>query len=391
MCIVRDDCFFRDTWAEINLDAIESNMKNISKYVKENPFPKYIYAVVKANAYGHGDVEVAEVALSSGANGLAVAFLDEALVLRVKFPNVAILVMGVVNTEYIEIAANNNIDISIHDYEWFEKAKGYSGKPINVHLMLDTGMNRLGFKDEKKLKEVVDDLLCSSKFITKGAFTHFATADEIDPKYFLRQLKIFKEKLKIIEPLNVDCIHAPNSAATLKYMSEFEFVNAVRVGIALYGLSPVAEKYLPIKLEQVLGLYSKVSEIKVLTSGEKVGYGATYLATNDELIAVIPIGYADGWFRSLNHRNVKINNKSYPIVGCICMDQMMVKVDKTIKVGDIVSLIDKELTVDDVADNLGTINYEVVCMISDRVPRVYFKNNVKVGARNFRYSVNNNY
>lgn len=380
------DKFYRNTWVEVDIDAINKNVKNIAMHSKKNIDLKCIYAVVKANGYGHGDLEVSRAALNSGANALAVAFLDEALFLRKHFLDTPILVMGVVNPKDIEIAANNKIDISIHDYEWFKSAKEYSGEMVNVHLMLDTGMNRLGFKNEIILKEVVEYLRSSKTFNALGAFTHFATADESDSKYFYRQLKIFQEKLKIIEPLNVELIHAPNSAATLRYAKEFKFLNSIRVGLAMYGLSPFEFDDLPIELSQAFSLFSKVSEIKLVSEGEKVGYGATYLALKDEKIAIIPIGYADGWFRSLNHRNVKINGRFFPIVGRICMDQMMVKVSDNISVGDKVTLIDKELSVDDIAKNLDTINYEVVCMVSDRVPRVYYENGEIKSIRNFRYS-----
>ncbi|XMB67193.1 alanine racemase [Mycoplasmatota bacterium zrk1] len=354
---------FRDTWAEIDLDRIKHNVSVIKNYTDYDK----LYAVVKANGYGHGDIEVAEAALSAGATHLAVAFLDEALRLR-KYFTAPILVLGYTSEDYFDLASENDISLTIID------DIDYDGL-LNVQLKIDTGMNRIGFKDTNEIKEIIKKINKSKNLSLEGIYTHLATAGS-DDVYYENQVA----KLNVLY-LDKNLIHVNNSAGMLAYSN---FFTAGRLGIAMYGLSPYEGK-LPVELKQAFSLYSRITNVKKINKGESVGYGATFTATEDSFIATIPIGYADGFLRYHKGRSVEINNKQYKIVGNVCMDQLMVLVDETIKKNDIVALINDNITVDMLANDLNTINYEIVCSISDRVPRVYKKNGKVIKLNNYRF------
>jgi alanine racemase len=237
-------------------------------------------------------------------------------------------------------------------------------------------MGRLGVRTKQELQEV-EQLIQENPMLTcEGIFTHFATADEIDQVYYQQQLAAFKEmlnSLKTCPPL----VHCSNSASSLRF-PENHF-NGVRMGITMYGLTPSFEiaPVLPYPLKEAFSLHTKIVHVKQLHSGDKVSYGATYEAQGDEWIATLPVGYADGWIRKLSGQEVLIEGKRMPIIGRICMDQSMVKLDKFYPVGTVVTLIGgqgKELvSVNEIAKKLDTINYEVTCMIAGRVPRVYIQ------------------
>lgn len=354
---------YRGTWVEINLDSIYHNVSEIKKYTGYDK----LYAVVKANAYGHGDIEVAQTALEAGATHLAVAFLDEAVRLR-KYFDCPILVLGYTEEKYFDIASENNISLTItHDINY--------DKPLNVHIKVDTGMNRLGMKSPMEFHKLVKKVTESNNLTLEGIFTHLATAGSNDD-YYESQI----EELKEFE-IDHEFIHVNNSAGMLAYKNNF---NAGRLGIAMYGLTPY-EGQLPVELKQAFSLHAKITNVKQIFTGESVGYGATYTAEKDEYIATIAIGYADGWIRAHRGCDVSINGKRYKSVGTICMDQMMIKVDETVQLGDVVSLINDDITVDEVADRMDTINYEVTCSISDRVPRLFKRNGKVIKEQNYRF------
>lgn len=371
--------FYRDTWVEVDLDRIAENVSNIKRHAGfEN-----LYAVVKANAYGHGDVEVARAALDAGANMLAVAFLDEALNLRREIKDVPVLVMGPIRPADIAVAAEQNIDVTAHDLNWIEAAAGYQGVPANVHLKIDSGMHRIGITNAENFAKACNMLDAETNLNLIGLFTHFATADGCVDLY---QDQIDKVKA-ITEGADLSrfkYVHQSNSAALLRHPQQTA-ANGGRLGISMYGLAPSDEFELPCELKQAFSLHSRLTQVKRLKAGDKVGYGATFEAEEDMLVGVMPIGYADGWLRYHQNRPVEINGKEYPIVGRVCMDQTMIRVDESVCVGDQVSLINDNITVDNAAQDLGTINYEIVCSISDRVPRVYKRGGETVSVRNDRF------
>lgn len=374
--------FYRDTWAEIQLDYIEENVKSICHHL---PDSTKLMAVVKANGYGHGAVEVAQTALEAGAVMLAVALLEEGIYLRKNGIEAPILVLGYCPPEYAAIAVEYSISLTVPHKDWLNRVKVPLQKPISVHIKCDTGMGRIGVQTTEELQELEEIILNSDHFHFEGIFTHFAKADALDTEYYHKQLEKFNQFLSALK-VRPKWIHASNSAASLRFPEGL--FNLVRSGITVYGLTPALEikNQLPIALKQAFSLKTKLVHVKQVTKGAKISYGCTYEALEDEWIGTIPIGYADGWIRALQGQTVLINGERVPIVGRICMDQCMIKLPRHFPVGTEVTLIGKqiedEITVDEIAEKLHTINYEVICMISNRVPRVYKKGTEAIKIRN---------
>lgn len=363
--------FHRDTWAEINLDAIAWNVSKMKDFLGEKVD---IMAVVKANAYGHGDIQVAETAIEAGATSLAVAILDEAIALRNKGIQIPILVLGATRPEDAAIAARYHISLTIFHKDWLKKAETVlQNQPLHVHIKTDTGMGRLGIREYEELKEVITYCTQSNHFVWEGLFTHFATADQLDESYFNKQLSTFGAWVDQLDE-KPSMIHSSNSAAGMKL--NINQYSAVRLGISMYGLSPSPEvkSQIPFPLKPALSLHTKIVQMKKVEKGTAISYGNTYVSEEDEWIATLPIGYADGWIRRLQGQEVLINGERAPIVGRICMDQCMIRLSKFYPEGTKVSLICEEIPIDEIAERLETINYEVACMISSRIPRIYFKN-----------------
>ena len=378
-----ENTYFRDTWAEINLDDIEENIKNMRNRMDQE---SKLFAVVKANGYGHGAVEVARTAIHAGADYLAVAFLDEALSLRQNGINAPILVLGASRPADIIIAAQHDISLTVFDIEWLENAAGkLQGNEINIHIKVDSGMGRLGIREEKEVRDIEDFLTQHKEFILEGIYTHFATADERDSCYLNKQSQKFTEILASFKA-KPPIIHCSNSAAGLLH-PEFAF-NGIRLGISMYGLSPSMEieELLPFPLKEAFSLHTKIVQVKKLQKGDKVSYGATYEAQEDEWIGTLPIGYADGWLRKLQGQEVLVNGIRVPIVGRICMDQCMIRLPFQMEVGTKVTLIGVQqgqiISVNEIADKLDTINYEVTCTIAGRVPRIYIKDGTQTNIVN---------
>jgi alanine racemase len=377
--------FYRDTWAEVDLDYILSNVTSVKKLL---PPKVEIIAVVKANAYGHGDFKVAESALKAGATYLAVAFMDEAIALRNKGVRAPILVLGATRPEDVELAVKFNITITVFQLDWIIAAQSYlpKEKVLPVHIKLDTGMGRIGIRTKEELAQVVELISKDGRLSIEGVFTHFATADEVDQTYLDKQLALFHDLLSIMKE-QPKYIHCSNSAAALRF-SKANF-NAVRLGIAMYGLapSPEIEHELPFPLKEAFSLRSRLVHVKKIDKGDKVSYGATYEAEGEEWIGTIPIGYADGWIRRLQGQEVLVEGQRVPIVGRICMDQCMVKLPHFVPVGTTVTLIGKQnnefISVNEIAQKLETINYEVPCIISTRVPRLYKQGGKTVVLKNY--------
>lgn len=372
--------YYRDTWAEIDLDAIEHNVKQIKSL---HP-AKEIFAVVKANGYGHGDVEVSKVAIEAGVSCLAVSGLEEALCLRKSGIDVPILVLGMTRLCDVPLAAENNISLTAHDEMWIEHLVSLPlTTPVKVHLKIDSGMHRLGLMNEEQVQTNFNLLKSAPMVELEGVFTHMATAD-CDKDYLSYQIETFKRVIANLDLSDVKYVHLENTATLLQ--KEFDFDHGIRLGLGLYGVNPDAE-FIPIdfELKPALKLLSNLVQVKQIKKSDKVGYGATYTAEEDEWIGVVPIGYADGWIRSHQGRNVIVEGHECEIIGRVCMDQMMIRLPKPFPMGTEVTLIGDGMPVERVADEIGTISYEILCLISDRVPRVYKKDGKTINIKKMRF------
>lgn len=377
--------FYRDTWAEIDLDCILANVASVKKHL---PQDVNMIAVVKANAYGHGDIQVAETALEAGAAYLAVAFMDEAIALRKKGITAPILVLGAARPEDVQVAAKFNITLTAFQKEWLQEAIKHlkTEDRISFHIKVDTGMGRIGVRSLPELTAIEQIISENDQFILEGIYTHFATADELDETYFRQQLALFDSMANGLKE-QPKYIHSCNSAAAIRYPSAY--FNAVRIGIAMYGLTPSLEmeSEIPFPLREAFSLRSRLVHVKKLQKGEKISYGATYETGEEEWIGTIPIGYADGWIRKLQGQEVLVKGTRSPIVGRICMDQCMIRLPNHVPIGTTVTLIggdeDQFISVNEIAQKLDTINYEVPCIIANRVPRLYKKGGKIVDLKNY--------
>lgn len=378
------DLHFRKTWLEINLDAIAHNVSEMKKRLVNK---EKIIAVIKANAYGHGDVQVAKTALESGADYLAVAFLDEAISIRRKGVNAPTIIFGAIAACHVEVAAELNLTVTVFSKKWLVEAAQIlreKNLKIKIHIKIDSGMGRLGVRSLKDFHDILD-LIDSNVFELEGVYTHFATADEVDESYMLEQVEVFR---KFVDSMSSKppMIHCSNSAAALRF-ANFRF-SAVRLGISMYGLTPAEgiKGLLPYELKPALSFHTKISHIKKVAAGSKISYGARYRSNDDEWIGTIPVGYADGWLRKLTGQEVLVNGVRVPIVGTICMDQCMVRLPSEMENGTQVTLIgmngNENISVEEIAEKLDTISYEVVCGISVRVPRIFKRNGKVVEVRN---------
>lgn len=365
---------YRDTWAEVNLSAIEHNVQAIRAHLQSKT---EIMAVVKANGYGHGSVQVAKRALQAGATHLAVALLEEAVTLREAGINAPILVMGWVDAKHAHIAAKHNITLTVFQEQWIKDLPANLPKRLTVHMKWDTGMGRLGIRRIESLAPLIKQIKQQKQLQLTGIFTHFATADGEDLTYYYEQRERFQLFLDTFAKLWPEKItlHTGNSAASIRFPKNME--NYIRFGVAMYGLypSPAVKIERKLELKPALTLHSRLSHVKKVNSGDSISYGQTYYAADTEWIGTVPIGYADGWTRKLQGFSLLVAGKRVPIVGRICMDQLMIKLDKSYPIGTKVTLIgqqqDEFISTDEVAEYLETINYEIPCMLTSRIPRVY--------------------
>lgn len=361
----------RHTPAIIHLQAIRNNIEHYKHFIDKQP---EIWAVVKANAYGHGAVKVAQ-AVASHVQGFCISNLDEALELRNNDITLPLLVLSGIVPDNADLARDMDITLTVPSVEWLElviKESTTDLSGLKVHVAVDTGMGRIGVKTTEEINEIYR--LAEQHCIEiEGIFTHFATADEKDTDKLQEQSEKFEDILSKL-PYRPRYIHSTNSAAGLWHSNQVQDIE--RLGIAMYGLNPSGTLIdLPYQLEPALTLQSEITHMKKIEAGETVGYGATFEASEETYIGTVSIGYADGWTREMQGFHVLIDGQEAEIVGRISMDQMTIKCDKYYPIGTLVTLIgrdgDKEISVDDIAKWRKTINYEIICLLSDRIYRIY--------------------
>lgn len=388
--------YINRTWAEIDLDAALYNLNAIKAVAGS----RKIMCVIKAEAYGHGADSLALFYQENGIEAFAVATIDEALKLRKIGITKDILVLGYTPAWFAKALAENNIIQTVHDFDYAAKLSDEllsTNFTLKIHVKIDTGMSRLGFtcKDENGIKNTCDAVLKISSLPClkiNGIFTHFACSDsneEDDINFTKSQYDNYLKAYKLLnETIDFEYYHCCNSAAT--FNSDLSFGNVVRTGIILYGINPSFDFKTGFIPKPVLSLKSTVSEIKTIHSGEFVSYGKTFEAKKDMKIAVVTVGYGDGYPRALSNKGkVIINDKFASIIGRVCMDQLMVDISDidNVEIGTEVILIGKskelEITADDIAKISDTIPYETLCNISARVPRVYFKDGNIVSIKYF--------
>ena len=364
----------RPTKAIISRQAIKHNIQQeIERLSKDTE----LFAVVKANAYGHGLVEVAKTAKEAGATGFCVAYLDEALALRKAGITEPILVLGVLEpVNDVVLAAKNDISLTVASNDWLERAQNILQKEqlqVKIHIAIDSGMGRIGYADEKDIQYAISLLRHNEYFVIEGIFTHFATADEVDDSYFHQQQETFAKFYQMF-PFDFHYIHTANTATALWHKAWHS--NMIRFGIGLYGMNPsgqvIAEPY---HLQPAMKLVTEIVFVKEMPKGKSISYGATYTTKSSEWIATLPIGYADGLWRRYTGFELLVDGQRCPIVGRVCMDQVMIKLPKYYPVGTEVVIIgqsqDEVNTFEMAAEHIGTINYELACAISQRVSRIY--------------------
>lgn len=380
----------RPVWAEIDLDKLAHNMREIRRVSKS----KDIIAVIKADGYGHGALDIAPTLLENGATRIGVAVASEAIELRRGGIEAPIMILGFTPPSLSDMLLRYDIEQTVYSYELAKEISDMAKKKEKVaklHIALDTGMGRIGFLPDKESVEEVYKISKLPNISIEGLFSHFSTADERDKAYTNSQLEkydtFYNELIK--KGVNIKIRHIANSAAIID-MPETHY-EAVRPGIILYGYYPSEEVFKEkISLKPVMSLKTNIVHIKKLPDGEYISYGRKFKTTRESIIATLPVGYADGFTRLLNGKaRVIVNGCFAPVIGSICMDQCMIDVTdvKDAKFGDEVILMGEDnglsFTADDIAQLLGTINYEITCMVSKRVPRVYIKNNRVVKIRNY--------
>ncbi|ANU08870.1 alanine racemase [Planococcus antarcticus DSM 14505] len=362
---------YRPTKAVIDLGAIKKNLVAF----QQKSGDAQVIAVVKADAYGHGVLAVAKTVIENGVSMLAVATPDEALFLRNEGIETELLVMGATPSSFIPVAQQRNIIVTAVSLEWLSMAAVQLSPDLNelkIHLKVDTGMRRIGIQ----LDEVDEafGFIADHDFAFQGIFTHFATADEKDSSLFHEQVHAMNSVIDILEDPSV-MVHVSNSAAAT--MHPELACDAVRIGISLYGIapSPYVGEEMDFKLYPALSLETEIIHVKQIKTGEGLSYGATYRAEQDEWIATLPIGYADGMLRGLQGQDVLVKGQRVPVVGRICMDQCMIRLSEKLPVGEKVQLIGhqggQQIFIDEWARRLETIPYEIPCILTKRVPRIY--------------------
>ena len=378
----------RRTWAEIDLDALARDFQAVREAA--NPQAK-VCCVVKADAYGHGAVRIAREFEELGADWFAVSNLEEALQLRLGGIQKPILVLGYTPPEEAAALSNHHISQCVYSLDYardLSRTAEEAGVTVNIHVKIDTGMSRLGFyyqdisRDEATVQEV--KAACQLPGLhPESIFTHFAVSDEgkAGDAFTMQQFGCFKEMIESLlrEDIDFEVRHCANSAAVFDY--PLSHLDMVRAGIVIYGLYPSEELRHKPDLTPVLSLRSVVSHVKTVKPGATISYGRKFTAQKEMKVATVPVGYADGYPRILSAKGaqVLIGGKRCPILGRVCMDQLMADVSALpdVKVGDTVTLIGRDgeeaITADELANLEGSINYEVVCGLSKRVPRVYLK------------------
>lgn len=363
----------RPAWLEIDLKAIERNVFLMRSLVGPETM---VQAVVKADGYGHGAVQVAAAALRAGAQRLGVALLEEALELRQAGIGVPIQVLSEIPPEGADDAVEQRITCTVYSAEAGEALSNAAirqGKNAQVHMKVDTGMHRIGVRPSF-FKGLLRQVAAMPGIEVEGCFTHFALADEPADGYTEQQLDMFL-RLREEHGSQIPVWHAANSAGALFFPDSR--LDMVRIGIAMYGLQPSTSQPAGVELSPALALRARLSYVQDIRKGEGVSYGLTFRAAEDTRIGTVPLGYGDGYSRLLSNKaSVLIMGVRYPIVGNICMDQLMVNIGGSpYEPGENVTLVgadgDETVTLEELAVIVGTINYELACMLGSRLPRVY--------------------
>lgn len=388
--------FIKRTWAEIDLDALTYNIEQIKNKIPEN---QKIMGILKGDAYGHGDGFIGRKLQDAGFSWFGVSNIEEGMSLREEKITTPILVLGYSPIEFTHCLQKYDLTQCVMGLD-YGKMLQKQGELLNcifkVHIKLDTGMSRIGFQCdddffEQSLKEITEISNMKNLEIT-GIFTHYAVADSFsdeDKKFTNLQLNRFQKMVNTLKErgIEVGITHSSNSASTISGINEKESeLDMCRVGIITYGLLPSKECEGLISLKPLMTLKTNIGFIKNVKSGTSISYGLTYATDKDCVIATIPIGYADGYSRKMsNNGYMLVGGKLAPIVGRICMDQMMLDIThiKDVEIGDEVVVFGSQkgvdLPVEELANSLGTINYEITSIITKRVPRVYYENQEIIG------------
>lgn len=372
---------YKRVWAQVDLDAIADNMRNM----KENlPERTQMMGVIKTDGYGHGSVPIAKkLEPLDFMFGFAVATPEEAHILRLAGIKKPILILGYSFPYSYELLAREELRPAVFRKDSIEPlaaAARKAGKPVKVHIKVDTGMNRIGITPDREGLSFVEALTRQSGIEIEGIFTHFARADEVDKTVALEQFSTFENFIHIIEEelsLEIPIKHCANSAGILEMPQTG--LDMVRAGITLYGLAPSDEVRMDmVPLKPAMSLYSHIVHVKTIHAGQSVSYGGTFTASRDMRIATVPVGYGDGYPRGLSGKgHVLIHGKRAPILGRVCMDQFMVDVSHIPETAedDRVVLIGvcggERITAEELGDLSGRFNYELICDLGKRVPRVY--------------------
>ena len=361
--------FLKRCWAEIDLDALDFNLASIKAHCPD----KEVIAVLKANAYGHSDVICAREYYRLGIRRFAVSNFHEAERIReiIGDNECFLLVFGYIGEEHFGGILQNNLTVTAGSVEFAERLNGFAASrnvKIPVNIALDTGMTRVGLRTS----EEVDQVAALKNLEITGIYSHFAVSDMTDGENVEFTQKQYDKFSRLAKSMNVP-LHVHNSGG-IAYHADMQ-ANWIRPGVILYGLSPNTGAENPLKLKQVMTLKSVIDQLKAVPKGTQVGYGRTYTTDSEQVLALVPTGYADGYSRALSNKGfVEVNGVLCPIRGRVCMDQMTVDVtEANARLGDEVKLYSgdfEETSIDHIADVLGTIGYEVVCNVSARVPRV---------------------
>lgn len=376
---------YRKTYVKIDCDILENNIREIKNKYQY----KYYIGVVKANAYGHGDY-IVNTLIKGGVNYLAASSLEECLNIRKRNSEIPILCLEPIDHDFLNVAEKENITITIPDMDYFNKLD--LNQNLKVHLKIDSGMNRLGFKDKNEVKEVYNKLINNSAIKLEGIYTHFATSGMWD-KHFDNAVENFKEITSLIDLTKIPIIHLGRSLTMVQHPN-LQIANGIRLGIVMYGfnqslIEPTGLRLIKrnhylkkyniskvtykndLNVKPAFSLYSKVMTIKNVKANEYVGYGAKWIAEKDSRIAIIPIGFADGLLKQNEGLTVKIKNKQYKIIGEIGMDMTAVLIDEDVNLNDEVIIYDD---IKEKSKLLGISAYQLFTSVTTRVPRVYKEN-----------------
>lgn len=371
--------YLKRTWCDIDLNNLKYNIQQLKSIVN-----KELFAVVKANAYGHGDEFISKTLQDCGINYFAVSNYNEAKNLRSFGIKGEILILGHTPTQYVEDMIKENISQTIYDMDYANDIKKYiNDKKLKVHIKIDTGMCRIGFLHDEKNNALasVKQIINCDKFNVQGIFTHFSSADSfdnLDIQFTKKQMDRFDSLLDLIKKENIfiPIVHTQNSAGIINYNNNYRYTHA-RAGVIMYGLKPSDDIKETINVKPLLSIKTTIAMVKEIDKDYEICYGRTYKSKGKMKVATLTIGYADGYCRAFSNRaEVLVNGVRCKILGRVCMDQTVIDVSGIdVKIGDTAVIVgyDKgeHITVDELASFNDTINYEFVCGISCRVPRVY--------------------